>query len=94
MDGSNTLIGRLAAEAPTRVFRVNALYWDPLAGKVHDPCGGLADLDAFGLSRVGDACASLAFDFIRMLRAARPAAKLGFDIDPYLLAAMRRTELG
>ena len=93
MDGSNTLIGRLAADASTRDFRVNALYWDPLAGKVHDPCGGLADLDAFRLSCVGDACASLAFDPIRMLRAARLAAKLGFDIDPHLLASMRQTEL-
>lgn len=84
---------RIRADAATRDFCINALYWDPLAAKVYDPCGGLADLHAGRLRCIGDPAVSLDFDPIRLLRAARLAAWLGFGIDPALLEAMRRTEI-
>jgi len=54
---------------------------------VVDPTGGLADLDA-GRIRMNGA-AALDSDPLRMMRAARLAAELGFTIDPPTAAAIR-----
>lgn len=89
-------------DAKRRDYTVNALFLDPLAsaasgvpagplgGRVIDFVGGLADLAARRLHAVGDPDARLAEDHLRALRAARLAAKLGFEIDPGTAAAIRR----
>jgi poly(A) polymerase len=73
-----------------RDFTVNALLMD-LDGTVRDPLGqGLADLDARVLRTPLDPEATFSDDPLRMLRAIRFAAELGFELDPGLLPAMRR----
>lgn len=73
-----------------RDFTVNALACDPVTGVVLDHVGGLADLERSVLRAVGDPDARLTEDALRLLRAVRFAARLGFRLDPPLAAAVRR----
>ena len=72
-----------------RDFTVNAMAWSPAAGLV-DPFGGQADLRAGVLRCVGDPNARFAEDALRVLRAPRFAAQLGFALEPGTAAAARR----
>jgi poly(A) polymerase len=72
-----------------RDFTVNALLMD-FDGKLEDRLGtGLADLRAKRLRTPLDPVATFSDDPLRMLRAVRFAAQLGFEPDPSLLPAMR-----
>jgi tRNA nucleotidyltransferase (CCA-adding enzyme) len=55
---------------------------------IHDPFGGRADLAAGILRAVGDPAIRFREDGLRMLRAVRFAATLGFTIEPRTLAAL------
>ncbi|HET7338616.1 MAG TPA: HD domain-containing protein [Candidatus Dormibacteraeota bacterium] len=72
-----------------RDFTVNTLLMD-LDGKVHDPLGGRADLEAGVLRTPADPLRTFEDDPLRMLRAIRFAAELGFTLAPDLMPAMRR----
>src|SRR5438105_378731 len=71
-----------------RDFTVNAMLMD-LDGRVLDPLGGRADLERRLLRTPRDPAQTFADDPLRMLRAARFAAQLGFELDPSLIPAMR-----
>lgn len=72
-----------------RDFTVNALLMD-LDGSVQDPLGsGRADLQKRLLRTPRDPRETFDDDPLRMLRAIRFAAQLGFELDPSLLPAMR-----
>jgi len=58
-------------------------------GWIIDFVDGLRDLDAKIIRAVGDANQRLAEDHLRALRAARLAAKLGFEIEPNTAVAIR-----
>ncbi len=75
-----------------RDFRINAMAVDFTAGRpfrVIDPFSGMADLVERMIRTPGAPEASFSDDPLRMMRAARFAAQLGFDIDPAVLQAMR-----
>ncbi len=73
-----------------RDFTVNTLLMD-FDGNVRDPLGrGLADLEARVLQTPADPVQTFNDDPLRMLRAIRFAAQLGFDLAPELLPAMRK----
>jgi poly(A) polymerase len=72
-----------------RDFTVNTLLMD-LDGNIHDLLGGRADLEAKLLRTPADPLQTFADDPLRMLRAIRFAAELGFALAPDLLPAMRR----
>ena len=72
-----------------RDFTVNTLLMD-LDGQIHDPLGGRGDLEAMVLRTPADPLQTFADDPLRMLRAIRFAAELGFSLAPDLLPAMRR----
>lgn len=88
-------------DAARRDFTVNALFLDPtgnaaegevvpgVQGRVIDYVNGRADLSAKILRAVGDPERRLAEDHLRALRAARLAAKLGFEVDEATRAAIR-----
>jgi tRNA nucleotidyltransferase/poly(A) polymerase len=80
--------GSAQDDAGRRDFTINALFEDPLTGEVHDFVGGVADLRAGVIRAIGDAGARIAEDRLRMLRAVRFAARLGFRIDPSTHAAI------
>ncbi len=79
-----------------RDFSVNAMA-APIEtggalGEVIDPCGGLADLEAKRLRMVSEE--ALAEDPLRLMRAARQATELEFEIEPETAAAIRRRAPG
>lgn len=69
-----------------RDFTVNAMAWHPARG-VFDPFGGEADLRAGLVRAVGQPVLRFAEDALRVLRAYRFAAQLGFAIEPRTRAA-------
>jgi tRNA nucleotidyltransferase (CCA-adding enzyme) len=74
-----------------RDFTVNAIAWggEP-AGEPHlvDPYGGREDLARGVLRAVGDPSTRFGEDALRMVRAVRLAATLGFEIEPATRAAI------
>ncbi len=73
--------GNLAQDASRRDFTVNALYWSPHDCLIRDFQGGLADIQLRILRTIGEPESRYREDPVRMLRAARLAAKLGFHLD-------------
>jgi tRNA nucleotidyltransferase (CCA-adding enzyme) len=78
-----------------RDFTVNAMAWGRSAADggpndLIDPFGGLTDLAAEQLRAVGDPDARFGEDALRMVRAVRLAATLGFEIEPGTHAAIAR----
>ncbi|HEX4138015.1 MAG TPA: CCA tRNA nucleotidyltransferase [Bryobacteraceae bacterium] len=73
-----------------RDFTINALLLDPENGEVLDFVGGRTDLDAKLIRAIGDPEARFREDHLRMLRAVRFAARLGFEIEPGTFAAILR----
>src|ERR1700674_165833 len=61
-----------------------------LDGNIHDLIGGREDLEARILRTPSDPLRTFADDPLRMLRAIRFAAELGFELAPDLLPAMRQ----
>ena len=76
--------GTLESDLAARDFTVNALAEPVDGGEVVDPHGGQADLEARRLRVVGPD--SLTSDPLRVLRAVRLAAELGFAFDDDELA--------
>ena len=74
--------GSMEEDAFRRDFTVNSLYYTTRDFSVVDYTGGLADLKAGRLRLIGDPWQRYREDPVRMLRAVRFAAKLGFRIDP------------
>jgi poly(A) polymerase len=70
-----------------RDFSINAMAWPLPAGKLVDCTGGLADLQSKLIRRVSKS--SFAADPLRLLRAFRLAATLGFAIEEKTAAAIR-----
>jgi putative nucleotidyltransferase with HDIG domain len=73
-----------------RDFTINGLLMDPETREVLDYVGGRADLERRVIRAIGDPALRFREDHLRLLRAVRFAARLGFAIDPPTLAAIRR----
>jgi poly(A) polymerase len=76
-------------DAQRRDFTVNALYLDPLDGRIVDHVGGLADLEARRLRCIGDPRIRFNEDALRLMRAVRFAVRLGLEIEPGTWTAIR-----
>lgn len=83
-------------DAQRRDFTINGLFAepvgdgaDPSADRIIDYVGGRADLEAGIVRAIGDPGERFGEDYLRMLRAVRFAARLGFAIDPTTSAALR-----
>lgn len=76
------------ADAARRDFTCNGLFFDPLADKLLDFVGGQADIGTRTLRAIGDPARRFGEDHLRLLRAVRFAAKLGFAIEPATHAAI------
>jgi poly(A) polymerase len=84
--------GSIEEDSLRRDFRVNALYYDIADFSVIDFVGGIEDLEHKRLRLIGDPATRYREDPVRMLRAARLAAKLHFEIDAEAAAPLH--ELG
>src|SRR4051794_35293170 len=76
-------------DAARRDFTINGMFFDPEKDEVIDFVGGRADLERKLIRAIGDPAQRFAEDRLRMLRAIRFAAVLGFEIDPATWDAVR-----
>ncbi|MCM1531568.1 MAG: CCA tRNA nucleotidyltransferase [Bacteroides sp.] len=80
----------LREDLELRDFTINSIAWSPQEGIV-DPFGGVSDLQKGVLRCAGSAKDRLTEDPLRILRALRFSALLGFSINEELKAAMHET---
>lgn len=76
-------------DALRRDFTINGMMLDPASSDVLDFVGGRADLEAKLIRAIGDPERRFREDRLRLLRAVRFAARLGFEIEPVTFAAIR-----
>ena len=74
-----------------RDFTINAIYKD-INGKLYDPSNGVEDIKNKTIRFIGDPEKRIEEDPLRILRAKRFAAKLGFEIEPKTAKAMEKLE--
>ena len=77
----DNVYGTIEDDAVRRDFTANALYYTTEDFSVRDYTGGFQDVRNRVLRLIGDPEQRYREDPVRMLRAVRLAAKLGFDID-------------
>jgi len=77
----DNVYGTIEEDAVRRDFTVNALYYDIADFSVLDAVGGMDDLQRRVLRLIGEPEQRYREDPVRMLRAVRLAAKLGFSIE-------------
>lgn len=83
-DGRHAVVqfgASLDEDLARRDFTINAIAYDPIARRLHDPFDGQGDLARGTVRAVGDADARMREDRLRALRAIRFAARLDFTID-------------
>lgn len=78
----DNVFGTIDEDAQRRDFTANALYYHLTDNTIHDFTGGFADIQRAVLKVIGDPHLRYREDPVRMLRAARFVAKLGFALDP------------
>jgi len=78
----DNIYGSIEDDAIRRDFTANALYYGVQDFAVRDYTGGYDDVRGKVLRLIGDPATRYREDPVRMLRAVRLAAKLGFRIDP------------
>jgi len=76
-------------DAARRDFTINAMYYDPVTQVVIDYHGGIKDMKKRALRMIGDPATRYREDPVRIIRAVRFAAKLGFEIEPATRAPIR-----
>ena len=84
-DGRHAVVefgASLDEDLARRDFTVNAIAFDPIGRRLHDPFAGRADLASGIIRAVGDAEERMREDRLRALRAIRFAARFDFEFDP------------
>ena len=79
----------LTEDLKRRDFTINAMAWNPKAGII-DEFGGMEDLDEGIIRCVGSPEERFSEDALRMMRAVRFSAQLGYEIEPATKAAIRK----
>jgi poly(A) polymerase len=69
-------------DARRRDFTINGMFWDPVAGQLIDTVGGEAGLRDRQVRAIGNPRRRFREDHLRLVRAIRFAARLGFEIEP------------
>jgi len=83
-DGRHAVVefgASLDEDLARRDFTINAIAYDPIDHRLHDPFGGQLDLTRRVVRAVGEAEARLREDRLRALRAIRFAARFRFEIE-------------
>lgn len=93
-DGRHAVVefgASLDEDLARRDFTINAIAYDPLAKRLHDPFDGQGDLRRGVVRAVGVADARMEEDRLRALRAIRFAARFDFAIEDTTWAAIVRS---
>lgn len=77
-------------DAKRRDFTINGLFYDPLTEEVHDFVDGRIDLDNKLIRFIGDPHERILEDHLRILRAVRFKATLGFGYHPDTYHAIKK----
>lgn len=75
--------GSMEEDAQRRDFTCNALYYDPKAREIIDFHQGVDDIRARRLVMIGNPAERYQEDPVRILRAVRLSAKLGFEVEAH-----------
>lgn len=86
---SSVSFSNMEEDAKRRDFTVNAMFYDPQEAVLYDFNGGVGDIKEKLLRTVGLPEERFGEDRLRMLRAVRFAAQLGFTIDFETMAAIQ-----
>lgn len=86
-----TFTSSVEEDVHRRDFTINGLLFDPLEDEVLDLVEGQRDIERKLVRAIGDPLERFAEDHLRMLRAVRFAARLGFEIETATLAAIRKS---
>lgn len=78
----------ITSDLSRRDFTINAVAMD-MRGNIFDPFGGIADMNAGIVRCVGEPAKRFTEDALRIMRAVRFAAQLGFEIEDGTKAAVR-----
>jgi poly(A) polymerase len=78
---SHVRFGSLSEDILRRDFTINGMMYDPMAERVIDLVGGREDLKRCLIRAIGDPAERFQEDRLRMVRAVRFAASLGFTIE-------------
>jgi len=81
--------GTIEEDAKRRDFTIGGMYYDPFEDRLIDRVEGMRDLRAGIIRAIGSPYERFAEDHLRVLRAARFAARLNFTIEPATHAAMK-----
>ena len=84
----DNVYGSLEEDAKRRDLTINALYYDTSSHQFIDQLGGKADIADHIIRIIGDPAERYREDPVRMLRVARFAARLQFDLEPNTEAAI------
>jgi len=88
---SHVRYGNLQEDILRRDFTINGMVYDPIEDRIIDLVGGKADIERRRVRAIGNPRDRFEEDRLRMVRAVRLAASLGFDIDDATFEAI--TEL-
>ena len=86
----DNIFGTIDEDASRRDFSMNALYYHPQDNSLYDFANGIEDIKQRTIRIIGDPKLRYREDPVRMLRAVRFAAKLGFDIEPSTAAPIKK----
>ncbi len=89
----DNIFGSIAEDAIRRDFTMNALYYCPIENSIIDYTKGLEDLDKRLIRIIGDPSQRYREDPVRILRAIRFTAKLGFSIENKTSKAIDKSRL-
>nr|WP_285896796.1 hypothetical protein [Janthinobacterium sp. JC611] len=99
-DGTMVLDGSDAARAPAslwmllnddstqRDFTLNAIYYDPLAQRLYDPCDGIADIRQRLVRPISGPVACIKYDALTMVRAVRFSRCRRLGLEPQMEVAI------
>lgn len=86
---SDVRFASLEEDILRRDFTINGMMYDPVTDRIIDRVGGRTDLSRRLIRAIGNARERFEEDRLRMVRAVRLAASLGFSIEERTFAAIR-----
>jgi tRNA nucleotidyltransferase (CCA-adding enzyme) len=81
-------VNNIDLDLSRRDFTINSMAFDPINGHLIDPFNGISDLKEGIIKAVGSPIERFTEDGLRIMRAARFAARFGFEIEKETINAM------